>query len=86
MDDGAFVSHFVCGMDQATCWTGMTTAIVPPGGASDPAGATVYEVLRRADGSCPMTSCMPALPMSAFFEPSDLARIAAWIQNGAQND
>jgi len=64
----------------------MTAGIVPKGGTPDGSPVTakqtvLYGTLRKSDGS----GLMP-LNSTYVFQPADLARIADWIEHGAQNN
>jgi hypothetical protein len=72
---------YQCAPDQATCWTSMTSTIVPEGGSMTPEQTTLYLVLRKAP---PTPGSGPMPRNSAFaFCPDDLARIRTWIASGA---
>jgi hypothetical protein len=71
--------------------------IVPTGGAADPTTAYIWPALRAASNTCTKALCnnMPCGDLaqgcpngtaSYNFTADDLARIAAWIQEGAPND
>jgi hypothetical protein len=83
---GARASSFVCGPTAEACWRGMTAGIVPAGGTPDGSPVTakqtvLYGTLRKSDGS----GLMP-LNSPYVFQPADLARIADWLEHGAQNN
>jgi hypothetical protein len=82
--EGASVSGYTCSTDQASCWTSMTSSIVPEGGSSHPDDTTLYGILRKAPPA-PGSGPMP-LDSTFAFCPGDLARIEAWIAAGAKND
>jgi hypothetical protein len=65
---------FVCGPSKDSCWAGLAVF-------NDPTLTQFYAALRKTDG----TGTMPK-SSSFTFQPDDLARIRAWIQQGAQND
>jgi hypothetical protein len=82
--EGASVSGYMCSPDQGSCWTSMTSSIVPEGGSSSPDDTILYGALRKA----PPTAGSGPMPLDSTFEfcPGDLARIKAWIAAGAKND
>jgi hypothetical protein len=60
----------------------MTSSIVPSGGTTAPASTLLYGALRKSGGAL---SQMP-LKSSYVFQANDLARISAWIQQGAPDN
>jgi hypothetical protein len=71
--------------------------IVPTGGAADPTTAYIWPAMHVASSTCTHALCdnMPCLDLGQAcangtgayrFTSDDLARIAAWIQEGAPND
>jgi hypothetical protein len=93
-DLGAMGSGFVCGMTGASCFAGLTStalpvsfsAIVPEGGTTAPTMTTFYKGLDGAGfgGVMPLTG--PDGGAGHKFTKADLARIAAWIDQGAQDN
>lgn len=81
---GLKTSGYECAPDQNGCWASMTSSIVPEGGASMPETTTLYRALRKA----PPTAGSGPMPRNSTYAfcPTDLERIATWIQNGAPND
>jgi hypothetical protein len=94
VDLGAKSSGYVCGASKESCWAGITSSAstaypppVPDGGSSSPETTVLYENLRQAGsaaGTMPLSSADGG--MGYTFTALDLARIAAWIQQGAAND
>jgi hypothetical protein len=81
---GTKLSGFLCGTSADACWQGMMRSqIVPSGGTPDATQVHLLKVtLRKSDG----TGTMPK-SSSFVFQPEDLARISAWIQDDkAAND
>jgi hypothetical protein len=87
---GSQISGFVCGTSSQECWQGMTQGMcsggaVPPcpivQSGQDPTRTGLYMNLRKSDG----TGNMP-LNSGFTFTADDMARISAWIQEGAQNN
>jgi hypothetical protein len=72
---------YVCVPDQASCWSSMTSTIVPHGGSASPEQTTLYKALRKAPPT-PGSGPMPRNSSFAFC-PDDLKRIADWISTGA---
>jgi hypothetical protein len=72
---------YVCAPDQQSCWSAMTSTIVPSGGSASPEDTTLYKALRKAPPT-PGSGPMPRNSSFAFC-PGDLKRIAAWISSGA---
>jgi len=92
---GAQGSGYVCGASKDSCWMGMTsTAIptfpapVPVGGSTSPTTTTLYKALHPVGvnnaGQMPLSSADGGVGYQ--FTRLDLARIAAWIDQGAAND
>jgi hypothetical protein len=69
---GAGATYFVCGPSQEACWQGMSK--VNP--------VLLHGALRHSDGT---GGLMPKYS-SVGFTPADLARIEAWLQQGAPNN
>jgi hypothetical protein len=81
-DRGALTSHFVCNPTSSACWQSLTTAmLLVTDGGIDPTTARLYTVLCKSDGSGLMPLDCPSRLWSG-----DMARIAAWIQQGAPNN
>jgi hypothetical protein len=72
---------YMCVPDQASCWSSMTSTIVPDGGSASPEQTTLYKVLRKAPPT-PGSGPMPRNSSFAFC-PADLKRITDWIASGA---
>jgi hypothetical protein len=83
---GAQSSGFICGDTQESCYTGITSPsanyagiqVVVPG---DPCDSYLSEALRHDGGGS-----MPYYPEAVVFSDADMARVAAWIGSGAQNN
>jgi hypothetical protein len=91
-DLGFATSGFVCGATRDSCWQGMTQGldagypVLVPAGATDPATTPLWEALYKgAPSGGAMNNNMPQT-LNYTFSASDLARISAWIRNGALND
>ena len=99
MATGAGTSGFVCGTSKDECWQGMTVgtncvAAVPPcpivqGKVAETTG--LYNNLHKVDATGKQTGTMPlngaTLTAKGYvFSPSDVARISAWIAQGAPNN
>jgi hypothetical protein len=86
-DTGTSFSGFLCGASKDECYGGMVgvDSLVPTNGSMLPQNTRLYTALRKAP---PLTSPARAMPNNTGFEfrESDLARIRAWIENGAKND
>lgn len=81
--NGAKLSAFVCGADKDACFasiTGESTLVRPGADPSSPSGLEL--ILRKEAGG----GRMPLRPASVTFSRNDIARIRAWIRNGAKND
>jgi hypothetical protein len=93
-DLGANGSGYVCGATKESCWAGITSSFskaypapVPDGGSASPETTVLYENLRQVGstaGTMPLSSADGG--MGYTFTALDLARIAAWIRQGAAND
>ncbi len=92
-DLGAMGSGYVCGATQASCFTGVTSSVlpvfpasVPKGGSTSPTMTTFYKGLDGAGfgGVMPLTG--PDGGAGYKFSKADLAKIAAWIDQGAQDN
>jgi hypothetical protein len=90
-DLGVPTSAFVCGATSDACWQGMTqgqpgrTPLVPSG-VTDPTRTPLWAALYKgAPAGGTMSNNMPQ-NLSYTFSPSDLARIGAWIGDGAPNN
>lgn len=88
-------SGFVCGTTADECYQGLLNATPPLVSASDagtaePTMAPLYQALWNGTtpGNCAEGMCKNNMPFTLVyqFSPSDLALIALWIQNGAQNN
>lgn len=85
---------FVCGATRESCWYGMTHANCPdaalPGTCraavtgTDATSTVLWGRLRGASG--PGAHNMPNSSGAYTFTSDDLARISAWIQEGAQDN
>jgi len=80
-DPGSQASNFVCGPTLVACWQNMRASLIPSGAPSDPTMSALYTVLCKTDGSGIMPRFCPVRLMTG-----DMARIAAWLQEGAPND
>jgi len=95
-DLGVQGSGYLCGATQDSCWMGITSsaipssfsAPVPTGGSAHPTTTILYKSLHPAG-----VQTAGQMPLSAAdggtgyeFTPLDLARIAAWIEQGAANN
>jgi hypothetical protein len=95
-DLGAQQSGYVCGTSKDSCWSGITSSAipksypppVPDGGSRTPTGTVLYQALHpvgvQTAGQMPLTAADGGAGYQ--FTPLDLARIAAWINQGAAND
>ena len=84
--NGAMASGFICGDTQQSCWAGITSPSASFIGqrvvvAGDPCASYVTQVLRHDGGGL-----MPYYPTSVVFSDQDMARVATWIAQGAQNN
>jgi hypothetical protein len=95
-DLGSGFSGFTCGTTQDSCWMGMTVGncasalvkpcpIVPSGGSAAPTSTGLHINLHQSDATGTITGTMP-LGDTYTFTPADMARIDAWITEGAQNN
>jgi hypothetical protein len=86
-DTGTSFSGFLCGTSKESCYEGMVgiDSLVTPSGTQEPEKTRLYAALRKAP---PLTSPERAMPNNTgfAFSAGDLARISAWIKNGAKND
>jgi len=86
-DTGTSFSGFLCGASKESCYEGMVgiDSLVTPNGTQQPEKTRLYAALRKAP---PLTSPERAMPNNTgfAFTADDLARINAWIKNGAKND
>ncbi len=80
-EPGAVASNFVCGADKNACFESMTGAsgLVDATNPAPPSG--LESIIRKASGG----GRMP-LRSTVSFSIDDVARIRAWIKNGAKND
>ncbi len=79
---GARASEYVCPSTANGCYEGMVKGgLIPPRAGQGPEGSVLHVVLRKADGS----GFMPKRPPKVFGEV-DMARIDAWLAQGAPND
>jgi hypothetical protein len=98
---GSTVGLFLCGNSKDECWRGTQKVIAfPDAGPPDPNQSTWYLSLRGTPGAQEKMPCNPqvitnngqsrVLCIQAgngfAFQDSDLARIGAWITEGAQNN
>jgi hypothetical protein len=98
---GAQLSGFVCGPSRDACWQGITpiASLLPH--STDGTQTVLYGSLRKQDGTGLMpctpisrslpdggttTTCGTSSAGNYVFTPDDLARIVAWIQEGAQDN
>jgi len=94
---GVATSGFVCGSSSDACWQGMTQGqpgyppLVPPG-VTDPTQTTLWKALYKGAPVGGTTSNNMPQNVGAggapgyTFSSSDLARIGAWIEDGAPNN
>ncbi|HXX67626.1 MAG TPA: hypothetical protein VEK07_10615 [Polyangiaceae bacterium] len=82
---GAESGIWTCGPSADSCYMGMMkyAVIDPTNSTSDPTMNGLYMILCETNGSGQMPY---GCPTSAQFYPADMARIAAWIQDGGQNN
>ena len=94
-DLGAQGSGYVCGATRDSCFAGMTMSqipafptLVPDGGSTNPTKTTLYLALHEKSGSAGGVMPLNSADGGPGYEftPTDLARIAAWIDDGAQNN
>jgi hypothetical protein len=87
---GGLASKYVCGPMQSDCYQGMLEGgLVTPGSTAAPEGSLLYIVLCKDDPSSPggFTGIMPKnCPPGSRLQAGDLARIGAWVQEGAPSD
>jgi hypothetical protein len=94
-DLGVISSGYVCGATKDSCWAGMMAsalpaypALLPVGGSTSPTTTVLYKALHPVGvnnaGQMPQSSADGG--MGYQFTPLDLARVAAWIDQGAAND
>jgi hypothetical protein len=95
---GGGTSGFVCAGSKDACWQSMTMGtgcdfavkpcpIVPSGGTHDPTTTGLYKNLHKTDGTGSMPQFGATMRMKGYvFTPTDLARIAQWIKEGAQDN
>jgi hypothetical protein len=95
-DLGAQGSGYVCGATKDSCWSGITSSAipmsfsppVPTGGSTSPTATILYKSLHplnvQTAGQMPLMA--PDGGNGYEFTALDLARIAAWIDQGAAND
>ena len=80
-----------------TCYSVPYSPLVPPGGTANPAGTMLWSTLYGASGTCsgPFCNNMPCGNLGQncpkgqgayTFTSDDLARISAWIKEGAQDN
>ena len=84
--NGAVASGFICGDTQQSCWSGITNPAASFIGqqvviAGNPCASYLTQVLRHDGGGL-----MPYYPQSVVFSDQDMARVATWIAQGAQNN
>jgi hypothetical protein len=80
-DPSAIASHFVCNPTSDACWQSLTTSSALSSAPSDPTMALFYIVLCKSNGSGVMPQGCPLRLLTG-----DLARITAWMQEGAPNN
>ena len=94
---GTRQSNFICAsVDE--CYKTLTTskspdkrfpnALVEPKDVASPEAAYLFSVItfRTRDGTLVPNRGMPQLPRDFAYTPDDIARMQAWIRNGAKND
>jgi hypothetical protein len=90
-DLGVATSGFVCGTTSDECWQGMTQGqgghpALVPAGATDAAETPLWAALYKGAPNGGASSNNMPQNLSYVFSTSDLARIQAWIQDGAPNN
>jgi hypothetical protein len=80
-DRGTLASGFMCNPTSDACWRSMTMSIVATEAGADATMTLLYGVLCKSDGSGVMPPGCPNRLLTG-----DLARIAAWIRDGAPNN
>lgn len=80
-DQGTKASNFLCGPTSSACWQSLSAWLLPTDAATVPTMTLLYTVLCKSDGSGLMPRFCPVRLWSG-----DMARIAAWIQEGAANN
>jgi hypothetical protein len=86
---GVATSGFICGFTAMSCWSGMTHSSnalppsVPPGGAPDATKTPLYKALYKGGDATSVTTNNMPFGGTYLFTMADLAKISAWIQNGA---
>jgi hypothetical protein len=92
---GTVGSGYICGTTKDSCWAGMMTsslpaypALLPSGGSTSPTTTVLYKALHPVGVGTAGQMPLNAADGGAGYEftPLDLARIAAWIDQGALND
>ena len=98
---GAIGSAFVCGTTKEACWQGMTQAmapIVPSGSSQNPSATALVESLRQGPNqpsampcnpvqvSATLYTCLATSGGNYTFTADDIARIDAWIAEGAEDN
>lgn len=85
---GAIASAYVCAPTQSDCYQGMLKGgLVSAGSPSDPTQSLLYVILCKDPSAGMGMGQMPyQCPPSTWLLPGDLARIGAWIKEGAPND
>jgi hypothetical protein len=94
-DTGGGTSGFVCATSKESCWQSATMStdcasaakpcpIVPSGGTQDLTQVGLYKNLRPM-GTMPLFGATTRMK-GYVFTPTDLARIAQWIKEGAQDN
>lgn len=92
-EPGSAATGYICGPSKDACYMGITSPMAksefspfPPLVAAGDAGASYLPHIVRKPGDPITTLRMPLAPNTVTFCPSDVARIEAWINAGAQND
>jgi len=82
---GAESTIWTCGPSADSCYMGMMNypMIDPTKNTSNPTMSGLYMILCQTNGSGQMPNGCPSY---AQLYPADMARIAAWIQDGGQNN
>jgi hypothetical protein len=85
---GARSSDYVCGPTQNDCYQGMLAgSLVTMSTTADPTASLLYTVLCKDPSAGMGPGQMPlGCPPGTWLLPGDLARIGAWIKEGAPNN
>lgn len=80
------MAAWVCGETMDSCYMGMKNYMVldPTQNTSDPTMSGLYNVLCQVNGMGAMP--LGCTPSSVQLYPDDMARVAAWIKSGGQEN